>query len=413
MARCTKVKEYAREHRVFFLLLFYGIVIGVFLTRDHWFTIGNGWIAEWRSDRLTHRYEDLLEFGKFDIAYNSHTLGYGLYFPYLMKCLSIESGERIYCLVQAFMGMVVLSTYPLLMWMMFRSLLIAFLSPLMIHMIIGDMLYINKAGEYFSPLWAFVMGIPLLIMMFRKVNVYLTSGLILVIAMLSNVMRSHSALPLIMIWFIVLAASIFKKDVSVMSGILLCVLALSSYDLLGTTIPQMVADRWGVEGRIPYNSSPWHSILIGMGYIENDYGLYYDDNAAKNLILEKYPGVEYISPEYYDRCKEMALEIIKDDPIFVLNGIVVKFNETMELSFNCWIGRTHVTERKRGIFLCGLIGAILIYTLANSNNWMKVFKEFGEEFLIQCAFVLGMVLLGSYTAVIACPTVYYDWGGQA
>lgn len=57
------------------------------------------------------------------------------------------------------------------------------------------------------------------------------------------------------------------------------------------------------EHSIPYGHYElkhafWHSIYIGLGFITNDYGLYYSDNCAMAKAVEVQPEVAYCSPAY-------------------------------------------------------------------------------------------------------------------
>lgn len=136
------------------LLLAYGLICAFILVYSKKDLVGNGWI-DFRGDRLTERYNTLLTEGKFIFSNVSHTLGYPLYFPYIMKLFDIRDGFRMFCLAQTFGGMFVVLLYPLLTHKITNSFAAALASPFIIHFTFGDVLYINKCNEY----WGGVMGV--------------------------------------------------------------------------------------------------------------------------------------------------------------------------------------------------------------------------------------------------------------
>ena len=83
--------------RVFLIL--WGVLCAFVFVQPHLFSLGQGWIAEWRGQRLIDRYELLLEYGMFDFSMVTHTIGYPLYFPYLMRFMNITDGLQMYYFV--------------------------------------------------------------------------------------------------------------------------------------------------------------------------------------------------------------------------------------------------------------------------------------------------------------------------
>lgn len=391
------------------ILVVWGVCCAFALVYPHLYTVGNGWIADFRAERLFERYMSLLENGKFDIAHNSHTLGYGLYFPYIMRWLNISDGKQMYCLAQSFSAFIVISVYPLLILKCFKSYCIALISPVIMHLSVGDMLYINKANEYFSGLWAITFSFPILFLLTKEKeekNVMIYSLALSVIMMFSNVMRGHSGAPVLFLTVIILLAKWKKKILSVYIFCISITVMLVTYNFLSSYIPNIVASQWGVEGTIPYNSSPWHSILIGMGYIENDYGLYYDDDCARDLVAENFPNIKYNSDEYYLCCKEIAVSIIKKEPGFIILGLTTKFIDSIKLQLKYLMGISLLAIKAYKVLMVICI-LLLMSILLIKKRIIYLLKDFGFMLVEGCF----LAIMGLYAGIFAIPNEYYEWGG--
>jgi hypothetical protein len=68
----------------------------------------------------------------------------------------------------------------------------------------------------------------------------------------------------------------------------------------------------------------WHNIYAGLGFITNDYGLYYSDNCSIAKVQELAPEVEYLSEEYEITLRDETLRIVKHHPQFVLKMLFAK-----------------------------------------------------------------------------------------
>ncbi len=404
------IEQKTKKRNLFLILTLFcwGMICALILVSPYLRTIGDGWIAKWRCERLEERYNDLLANGKFDIAHNSHVLGYGLYFPFIMKIFDITDGKLMYCYAQAICGIIAIFLYPYLIYKLYNSFIISIISPLLLHFSVGDMLYINKSGEYFSPIWVFVVGIPILLIIlkstvYKEIIVY-SVGLFFV-SMFANIMRGQSALPIILIWLCVIVYKTSKRFIKISYSGCLLLICMMTMNLLSTTIPDLVAKRWGVEGKIPYNSSPWHSILIGMGYIDNDYGLYYNDDAGRDIVAKYYPYVDYNSSEYYAKCKEIALKIIKENPLFFIKGLLLKTIESIRLNMTCFFGNAPVTKNSNRhimLFLDALF--LLVYILKKRS--CTIFIQIKTEVLL----IIILIFIGNYAGILAYPMYYYNWG---
>ena len=133
-----KSKKINRQYIFTATLLLYGLVCAFILVFPKWNVIGNGWISKFRCERLTVRYNTLIGGAdSFEFSRVTHTLGYPLYFPYIMKWFSISDGAKMFNIAQTFGGMSVIFLYPLLVFKMTNSYLAALLSPFVVHLLLG------------------------------------------------------------------------------------------------------------------------------------------------------------------------------------------------------------------------------------------------------------------------------------
>ncbi|MBE0447664.1 MAG: hypothetical protein IBX64_06135 [Actinobacteria bacterium] len=68
----------------------------------------------------------------------------------------------------------------------------------------------------------------------------------------------------------------------------------------------------------------WHSIYIGFGYLNNDYGLKYKDEIAIRKVRSISPSAIYFSEEYEAILKNEVINLIKGNPRFVLDTVFAK-----------------------------------------------------------------------------------------
>lgn len=201
---------------VYGALMLFGLVSAIVLVTPHLLTIGNSWVPKFRCERLEYGLNTFREAGKFDFSHISHTIGYVLYFPILMSKFNILSGYDMFCIAQSVSGGIVIMLYPLLMYKLFHSKVLALISPIIIQFTFGDLLYIDKASEYWSGCWVLALGLPLLIL-FMKENenrkrLVITLFMALIMS-LANILRSQSGLPLLLVFFMAIGVLFFKKRI--------------------------------------------------------------------------------------------------------------------------------------------------------------------------------------------------------
>lgn len=388
------------------LLLGYGLICAFILVYPYRNTMGTGWIMELRCNRLTEMYHVLLEEGKYAFDIVGHSTGYPLYYPYIMKLFNIQDGRVMFMMAQTVYGMLAMLIYPLLIYKISNSFIVTLALPFVVHFTFGDLLYVNKCDEYYGSLWAAAIAIPLLYLYRseedRRKRGFLLGGIALVISC-SNILRNASGLPVLVVALIILFERLVKKkhirSMLVSAAVLIC-----TFNLLSSTIPGYVADKWGVAGKANYNSSPWFAILLGMGYTENDYGLTWSDDSGKALIEKLYPDVVYNSDEFYECCKEVALQIIKEDPLFVIKGWFLKLGRCISLQADYLSGKSVRNRYSYEWVFAGIAVEVLFLVK------IKRIREYVAQYISLLVIGAGTALLSMYSGVLAVPDEYYILG---
>lgn len=384
--RIKKIEDFIRNRQ--WILIIWGLIWAFFFVIPIFFVKETGGANWYKAQKLDVALELFMNTGEFDNAHLGHSLGW-IYFPFIMRIFHLNA-DMMFMGFQSFLGMVVITAYPILIYRLYHSSVLAFVTPFFVHFIAGDKLYIEGNEEFYSIMWAVIMAMPFLIRLIKREGKMIPNVIAVSVVMaVSNILRFHSGLPVLFVTVLILLIRFFRERYKTVILLVCLFCILGTYNLLARTIPNFIASAWADEGTLGYNSSPWHSILIGFGYIENDYGLAYDDGTAMELIARRYPGVEYQSDEYYKRCREVAINIIIHDPKFVAKVEFIKFYESLCAEGNYLLSRF-------GTLFLGILGSIVLI-------YKKCFIQYLKEnrwTLILCA---AFCILAMYSGIAAIP----------
>lgn len=400
--------DHYRRQAVDFYFLFYGLMISTILTFKGFFSIGNGWIRSHLTNLLEFWCQEMSEGNQFVFTQATHTMGWPLYFPYIMHAIGIKNGQEMFIIAQSFMGWVCVCVYPFFVYKITSSYIAAVLSPFILHFTFGDLLYINKCGEYYGASWILALGIPLILMLMKSVGdnrrFYVNCGILSLVLMIGNIWRKHSGIVILVISLVMIVFQLHRKKICLKAALIGMGFLLTSYPMLESIVPSIVAQEWGIEGRSSQNSSPWHTFLTGLGYIENDYGLTYNDDSTRAYIENKYPGTEYLSNDYYDKCKQEFMIIAKNDPGFVVCCMANKYVDSVKLQIDYIRGKSPLSEGYKLEIFYAVI-CMLVIMFAMRVKPIEYRGCIGKSILI-----LFISQLSLYPAIIAIPTEYYLCG---
>jgi hypothetical protein len=123
----------------------------------------------------------------------------------------------------------------------------------------------------------------------------------------------------------------------------------------------------------------WHTIYAGLGFLQNDYGMKYDDSVPFAEVKSLDPHAEYLSPEYERVLEREVLSFTAAHPKFVAGTLVVK------------------------------LGVLLLTFLICANLGLIAAVRYAKPWPIEIAFVVGL-LFTSLPSVLAVPRISYLLG---
>lgn len=69
----------------------------------------------------------------------------------------------------------------------------------------------------------------------------------------------------------------------------------------------------------------WHSVYLGFGFLNNNYGIQYNDDFAYSLAKRIKPDIVLHSEEYENLIKAEVIKLVKNDPWFIIKTMAAKF----------------------------------------------------------------------------------------
>lgn len=149
----------------------------------------------------------------------------------------------------------------------------------------------------------------------------------------SNLTRTHAGtgvLLFILLW-LALHQSLSKKDkliglITLACGI--CIPYTHFHKLIQARDAYLAAHNPSYRP-LPHSHPKWHSIYIGLGFIDNPYGITYLDEVAIDKVKSIDPSVSYCSPEYETILKHQCLQLLKKNPLFIVKNVLRKSYEIL------------------------------------------------------------------------------------
>jgi len=114
----------------------------------------------------------------------------------------------------------------------------------------------------------------------------------------------------------------------------------------------------------------WHSVHCGFGFLNNEYGIVWQDENAKETVAAIDPNAHYGSPEYNAILKNSILHLIKSDPHFFLRTIFAK------------------------------LGVCLMYLLIFGNVGLLISLFYPKGLLIELPFAIGIAFNASFGIIV-------------
>lgn len=123
----------------------------------------------------------------------------------------------------------------------------------------------------------------------------------------------------------------------------------------------------------------WHNIYAGLGFLQNDYGMKYDDSVSAAKVTSIDPRAEYLSPEYERILRTAVFEFILAHPKFVAGTVIVK------------------------------LGVLLFALIACANVGLIAAVKFPKPWPVEAAFLVCLGFTG-LASILAVPRPSYMLG---
>lgn len=184
---------------------------------------------------------------------------------------------------------------------------------------------------YILPFFVTASLIPLLILLthkpFKLAPFLALSGLI---AGYSNMIRAHSGTGTLLFILTWLLLSHRKNKLLLCSVLLLfSILPILNFKYLELKRNEFLAQK-NPTYPIDSNGHPiWHSIYLGLSYLQNPYGIEWSDTVALEKAKTINPKIISCSDEYEQILKNQFFEILKNDPSFIIRTLLAKLGNLL------------------------------------------------------------------------------------
>jgi len=163
------------------------------------------------------------------------------------------------------------------------------------------------------------LGLPLIIFL-------LLAGLAIGVA---HYLRSHAGTGVLIFMTIILLFYLqisWKQKIVLIMLVVISVLTPMIYfdKLLNRRGAYLTNYNPGYE-RVPRRHVLWHSIYIGFGFLNNEYGIKYQDEVAIEKVRSISPKALYLSEEYETILRKEIFKLIKNHPLFAAQTVFAKF----------------------------------------------------------------------------------------
>ena len=222
--------------------------------------------------------------------------------------------------------------YPLIFGTLFRSIPVGLLAPLPL---LFGFDFLQNTDIYWIVGWAALLGLPLVLLALDRDrwDRHATALLVSAVAVggFATSIRSQAGLPILIAAAIValIRGGRWRNRALTLGVVTAAYLVFSSVPLLIAREYRDHSTGVNYSAGAPTSHAFWHPIYLGLGYLENPYGIKWDDSVALAAVVRERPGTVYLSHEYEQTLKGLYLDILREDPGFVAKTYAVKFREVL------------------------------------------------------------------------------------
>lgn len=319
-------------------MLLWGLAVGLLgglllfaLTPEHWHIALKGRATGMHDSMIVLKQGGSLLVGRHGIGGSYYPVGIGddegiyVYIPVLCRLFGVADPLSMLRYVYVLIYGVTVAAYPMVFYRLTRSLLAGFVAPLMLLVCVLSMGFYDI---YWIPAWGVLTLLPLIFLLARdwpRLGLVALASVSLVASLLSSI-RSESGLGIVIAAVAVLLLRRWRWWRALPAVTLLAVIYIS--------IPTFVfgAIREHRDHQINYpalgletTAHPlWHSVYIGLGYLPNDYGIFYKDEVAIAQVQRQAPGTPYLSGRYASVLRRAYSNLVREHPIEVIKQYAAK-----------------------------------------------------------------------------------------
>ncbi|APG10523.1 hypothetical protein BKD09_19540 [Bradyrhizobium japonicum] len=136
----------------------------------------------------------------------------------------------------------------------------------------------------------------------------------------------------------------------------------------------------------------WHNLYIGLGVVENPFGIVWNDDDGVRAVKEVSPGTLYLSAEYYSILKRKYFEIVLHHPIEVITIYLKKVMKALT-TYNM-------------IYLLIVVSGVFAWARLSLVRYSAGWSSYDAVFSVSAVFVatfLGQAALFHYTELYLFP----------
>jgi hypothetical protein len=136
----------------------------------------------------------------------------------------------------------------------------------------------------------------------------------------------------------------------------------------------------------------WHNLYIGLGVVENPFGIVWNDDDGVQAVKEVSPGTLYLSAEYYSILKRKYFEIVLHHPIDVITIYLKKVMKALT-TYNM-------------IYLLIVVSGVFAWARLSLVRYSAGWSSYDAVFSVSAVFVatlLGQAALFHYTELYLFP----------
>lgn len=350
-----------------------------------------------------------------------HSYGYAFFLPYFGVLLGIEEGWRVLLYVQMGGMFLLLVLFPIEIYFIFHNRLTAIMTPILLHIFLGNILYGFKTDSFWGMAWALVLGIPLVYKIWERrwdKKSYILIWTIGLLCTISNIMRNQNGFVIAVLLCGVILLKFIKKEINLKQLMVSIVVFILMYESISTYIPLLVGKILNLK-TLDNAAFIWHSLLCGLGYYPNQYGLEWNDERVAQVVKELYYYKEYATDEYAVCCKRMFFNIVINNPLFVLDVYFKKFLEMLKYCFEfefTSLGKKYYYFYTGKFMVHNILGPTCIMIMVGIFNFrnnaklaIQVLKKYSAILCMACF----SIIIGTIEAVIAIPELKYGMSSLA